>query len=277
MTVNLYQSLTTTSGVAGFITIAGAKPPLVLITGYTGTLFHWNKSFISELAKVYRVYLLDNRKVGISDSHNEASIAGMAQDLLDFIVAAKIEKPILLGWSMGGMIVQEFCKHHQHLIQGMCLISSVANANAANKDFYDFILDKDSLSEQQVNNKLFYYLFAESSDDKIETYFINNAISISNYPYRFTAQADQFQANAYNLWGGMQQQDYNKIKCPVLLLWANNDKVVPLHAQHHMLSSMTTAKLIAYATGGHFMFQQHSHKIARDIINFFNLKKINYV
>jgi pimeloyl-ACP methyl ester carboxylesterase len=269
MTEIIYQSIITSSGVAGFATTNEDKPPLILVTGYTGTLFHWNKHFVNELAKIYQVYLLDNRKVGLSNSVNEDTISGMAQDLYDFMIAAKINKPVILGWSMGGMIVQEFCKKFQYLIQGICLISSVPNVKAANKDFYNFILNKDKLSTEEINNKLSFYLFSRASDAKIETYLVNNAVAISNYSYRFTNLAHQFQINAYNQWQGMQQQDYNKINCPVLLLWAKDDNVVPQQPQQYILNSINESKLIAYASGGHFVFHQKPHKIAHDIINYF--------
>jgi pimeloyl-ACP methyl ester carboxylesterase len=43
---------------------AGSGPPLVLITGYGGTMEGWDRRFVDALAEHYRFVIFDNAGIG---------------------------------------------------------------------------------------------------------------------------------------------------------------------------------------------------------------------
>ena len=46
------------SGQVGYLAIGDdSLAPMILLVGYSGNLLHWNKQFVENLAKHYRVYL----------------------------------------------------------------------------------------------------------------------------------------------------------------------------------------------------------------------------
>lgn len=80
-------------------------PPLVLLPGITSPAITW--AFISErLAAFSRVITLDNRGRGLSSSGQDLSyyLADYADDAAGIIHALGIERPVVLGHSMGGRI-----------------------------------------------------------------------------------------------------------------------------------------------------------------------------
>jgi pimeloyl-ACP methyl ester carboxylesterase len=83
------------------------NPPLLAIMGLTGSRWHWRR-FPERFADAYRVITFDNRGVGESSVPRPPyTAAQMANDALGLMDHLGIEKAVILGVSMGGMIAQE--------------------------------------------------------------------------------------------------------------------------------------------------------------------------
>jgi pimeloyl-ACP methyl ester carboxylesterase len=106
-------------GVRIFYDVAGraGAPPLVLVHGYTASgRTNWELSgWVEALGKQYRLLIPDMRGHGRSEKpHNpEAySVPAMARDVLACMDAEGIERAIVFGYSMGGMITLELLLNH---------------------------------------------------------------------------------------------------------------------------------------------------------------------
>lgn len=80
----------------------GAQP-VVILHGIMGHRHEWD-AVTRTLAESYRVYALDQRGHGDSDWTDHYSPAAMADDLIEFVDHLAIERPHLIGHSMGGMV-----------------------------------------------------------------------------------------------------------------------------------------------------------------------------
>jgi pimeloyl-ACP methyl ester carboxylesterase len=86
--------------------IHGNGSPLVLIAGYTCDHTFWD-GLVPALAQRFKVIVFDNRGCGrSSDDGNPFSIETMARDAAGLISHLSLLKPIVVGQSMGGAIVQ---------------------------------------------------------------------------------------------------------------------------------------------------------------------------
>ncbi|MGD0607989.1 MAG: alpha/beta hydrolase [Streptosporangiaceae bacterium] len=93
----------TTLGTVAYRSI-GTGPPLVLITGASGTLDNWDPRFVDALAQHYRVVTFDNAGVGPTAALPvPLSIDAMASQTSALISALGLGRPDVLGWSMGSM------------------------------------------------------------------------------------------------------------------------------------------------------------------------------
>lgn len=262
-----YKSVKTNSGACGYVEL-GNGPPLIMVVGYTGTLFHWHGKFVHELAKYFRVYLVDNRKIGLSDSNNEESMSGFAKDIADFIDAMKLQKPYLLGWSMGGSAIQEFLKTYQDKVGAAILLASVPHMSYTNREFFEFISNNAGMSAEEYRRKIYYYFFSHHQYQSTKDEIAANALNFSNYKYRFEPAAKSLQDKAIQAWPGMGAADLAGIKIPVLLMWAKNDLVVTEEAVIFHADHLPLAKLIIYSGGGHFLLHENYQQCANDIISF---------
>ncbi len=86
---------------------AGAGPPLLLIQGLGYARWSW-EPIVPGLAARHRVVFFDNRGIGESDKPAGPYTARqMADDALQVLDEAGIERAHVLGASLGGMIAQE--------------------------------------------------------------------------------------------------------------------------------------------------------------------------
>ncbi len=268
-----YQNIITKSGQVGYIKL-GNGDPLILIVGYSGTLFHWNKTFIFELAKYFTLYLIDNRKIGFSNSSNSENIHGLAEDVVDFIEAMKLKIPSILGWSMGGVITQELIKNYGHKINKVILLASVPKMKYVNLEFMQFLVNSSNYSNEEFKERLYAFFFSETQYAKTKNYIAANAIKMSNYHYRFTKEAKSLQDAIIPFWSGMTIKSLEEIDNPVLLMRARNDLVVSEESLDFMFMHISKSKIIAYPTGGHFLIHHNPIGVARDIVNFFDSKEL---
>lgn len=79
------------------------KKPLILIHGNGGSVESLDDA-ASYLANDYTVYLTESRCHGQSSDPGEISYSLMAKDIVEFAEAMKLEKPLIMGHSDGGMI-----------------------------------------------------------------------------------------------------------------------------------------------------------------------------
>ena len=262
-----YKSVKTASGVTGYAKI-GNGSPLVLVVGYSGTLFHWNSQFVNELASSHTVYLIDNRMVGLSVSNNQESIAGFALDVVDFIQAMNLVKPIIAGWSMGGVIVQELLKTHEHIVSSAVLLATLSNMSYMDPGFHELLINSHKYEANEFRQRLYYYFFSKTDISQVKDIITSNALTFNDYQYRFTLEAKALQDAVVPIWSGIDSEELAKIKIPVLLLWSRDDAVVNSEAIRFLFAKLLDSKMIVYPKGGHFLIQTNPTQIARDINNF---------
>lgn len=79
----------------------GAGPPVIILHGLLGRGRNW-LSIARSLQERHAVHLLDLRNHGASPWADTMSYAAMAGDLAAYIAAEGLERPVVIGHSMGG-------------------------------------------------------------------------------------------------------------------------------------------------------------------------------
>ena len=268
-----YQSVKTRNGQVGYCK-TGSGQPLILIVGYSGTLYHWNRHFIDELSQNFTVYLVDNRKIGLSESKNDYSMLGMAQDVIDFIDALAILKPILFGWSMGGIITQSILKLRPEIASGITLLATVPHHNYTSPEFIQLLMNSEHLPANEFRLQLHAMFFSTEPSEKLKDFITEAAAKIFDYHYRFNFEAKELQDYSVATWAGSDATTLSNITVPTLILKARNDLVVSNDAAQFFATHIPWSKLIEYPIGGHFFLHQNPEEVAQDVTNFFNSYKL---
>ena len=93
----------------------GEGIPVLFLHGNTFSSEVWKKQFEAESLKKFRLIAYDLRGHGKSvkfgdakNAHRQYSLSRHAEDLRQVISALKLEKPVVVGWSLGGNIVLRY-------------------------------------------------------------------------------------------------------------------------------------------------------------------------
>jgi len=86
----------------------GTGQPLIILHGLFGQSDNWNTLAKQFSEKGFRVFTVDQRNHGLSPHSNDWNYEVMADDVMELINDHGLEKPVLLGHSMGGKTVMFF-------------------------------------------------------------------------------------------------------------------------------------------------------------------------
>ena len=100
-----------------------AAPPLLLLHGGNQSAHSWDLVSL-HLAGRYRVLALDQRGHGDSEWARDAAygIGEMAEDAIAFSAQQRLERPILMGHSMGGRVTMEVLKRRPGLARAAVFV-----------------------------------------------------------------------------------------------------------------------------------------------------------
>lgn len=105
--------------------LKGQGQPLVLLHGLGSSLLQWQKN-IQELSKHFAVYAFDFPGFGQSDpaEEDEVSMAYIPLFMRDLMETLKIEDPILVGGSFGGLIAMHYTIRYPDKVKKLVLMDS---------------------------------------------------------------------------------------------------------------------------------------------------------
>jgi esterase len=101
--------------------VVGHGPPLVILHGLFGSGRNWLQ-LANVLAQTHRVYLPDARNHGASAWSETMSYTDMALDMLAFIEREELQRPVVIGHSMGGKTAMALALQHPEVISGLAVI-----------------------------------------------------------------------------------------------------------------------------------------------------------
>lgn len=110
----------------------GEGPPIVLVHGFTGNVRNWALN-IPALRDRFRCVSLDLPGHGLSARPAEMEayeLPKMARVVWGAIKALGLERPVLMGHSMGGMISQYVALDHSEAIRALVLVDTAAETIA---------------------------------------------------------------------------------------------------------------------------------------------------
>ncbi len=164
-----------TNGIDMYYELQGHGQPLVLIAGYTGDHTFW-KLMKEELAKQFTVLVFDNRGIGqTKDSGDDFSLELMADDTMALIKTLGIERPHILGQSMGGAIAQLIARNDAQHIDKLIILNSAAKLNIRTMKTLENLF---KLREAQISFDLFI-------DTALPWFFSNSFLAVPDYIMAF--------------------------------------------------------------------------------------------
>jgi len=140
--------------------------PILLVHGFGAKKEHWIAQ-VGALSEKYKVILFDNRDAGkTSRSNRPYTMETLANDIKCLMDKLNIDKTHIIGWSMGGAIVQNFVLKYPERVNKVILINTFLDLpadeggiEALKKSRFDEIemIKKDPEKAYWQNVRIFFY------------------------------------------------------------------------------------------------------------------------
>ncbi|TPI82745.1 alpha/beta hydrolase [Mesorhizobium sp. B2-8-9] len=105
-----------------YVELAGAEPPLLLIHGFTDTSRSF--SLLTPHLSGRRLIMPDLRGHGASNAGEGCSVVDFAEDIAGLIRRLRLDRPVVVGHSLGGMVSIALAAQYPELIGGMVILAS---------------------------------------------------------------------------------------------------------------------------------------------------------
>lgn len=259
--------------------IDGEGYPLFLIHGFGTKKETWIAQ-VPELSKHFKVITLDNRGAGKSERPDaKYTMEVFADDINALMGYLGIEKANIAGWSLGGMIVQNFILKYPERVNKLILINT-------NYGFPDEggpeVYKNMRLSELEMKKvdptkawwqaarSTFYLKFrkeleANPSKKWYGLWSAEERIKMSTIDPP-TEKDIHMQAEALKTHDTFSR--LNTVKSPTLLLTASNDKLTPKISMEGIHEKIPNSTLVVIDKAGHNSPLEKAPEVNQKIIDF---------
>lgn len=254
-------------------------PTLLLIHGYTASTYVW-KTVAPMLADLhFHVVAVDLIGFGYSDKPAwfEYTIAAQARMIERFMNRLGIGKATIIGSSYGGAVASTLALDYAERVEKLVLVSAVCNDELLDEPMLKlaavpvlgeilapFVLDSTALSKRRMRGS-----FAPANqylvtDERAEA--VVNPLKAKDAHHSVLASARNWDANRI-------QEDAHLINQPTLLIWGENDSVIPVHNGQYLYDAMLNSRLVVLKNCGHLPQEEKPERFVALVSEFYLDKK----
>ncbi|MHC4806643.1 MAG: alpha/beta fold hydrolase [Planctomycetota bacterium] len=247
--------------------IRGDGPPLVMIMGLAISAQGWF-SQVPEFQKRFRCILFDNRGTGDSDKPDSTYTTRiMANDVLGLLDALRISRAHIIGFSLGGLVAQEFVLTYPQKVGKLILSNTFSKLNSFGRRLLGTW--KHSVEKGEFSlflRDLLAWLFTPEYIKHHARDLAAFKLAIQGKPHLAAALIRQIEA--------IERHDTSKrlgrIRSPTLVLSAACDRMVPPSRSEELTARIPNATLEILPRGGHAAFIEEPELYNAAVLSFLN-------
>jgi pimeloyl-ACP methyl ester carboxylesterase len=244
-------------------------PTLLFLHGFSQCHLSWRRQFQSALGLGFRLVAVDLRGHGYSDKPRGAYGDGRlwADDLQAVISSLQLERPLLVGWSYGAMVVADYLRHYgQAHLSGIHFVSPMVKSGSEEA----FAL----LAPEMLG--LIPGLFTHEEPacrSTLETFvsLLHHAPVSAQTRNLVLGYTQQVPAHVRESLGSRSVDNddvLHRLTLPVLVTHGLQDRIVLPDSSHHLASVVPDAQVSFYPGVGHSPFWEDSRRFNRELAAF---------
>jgi len=251
--------------------LKGSGPPLVMIMGLSGNLDWWGPDTIEPLSKDFTLLLFDNRDAGQTRTLGPPAqycIRDMAEDTVGLMNHVGLDRPHILGLSMGGMVAQELVLAHpdrvDRLVLGCTTPSSSRGVAPAPEVLAEMIAPREGLTLADLADRLIKVLFTPEWVEANQSRMPELLERLSRDPIRPDAYVRQLTAIS-----GFDALDrLAEISRPTLVVHGDRDILLPAENGRILAREIPGARLEVFEGAAHGLNVEQPERFVRLVREF---------
>jgi pimeloyl-ACP methyl ester carboxylesterase len=242
----------------------GQGSPIVLIHGFAGSTYTW-RELIPLLARDYTVYAVDLLGFGLSDKPGDGdySLSDQGNLILDLIAALKLQRPALVGHSMGGVVAALAAVQSPYTASRLVLIDA-GFYHGGPPEFVKYLFFPFDVAAARwfYTKGVRTMSLRRSYNDQslITEALVYNYLKPAGTPGAAAAVARM------NKYGFVRYEDLCvRIRTPTLLVWGRDDRIVPLTDAERIRQEIAGSLLAVVDDAGHMAHEERPRQVAAAI------------
>jgi len=230
--------------------------PLLFFMHFTGTMDHWDPALTDGFAHDREVILFNNAGISSSSGEVPTSIEEMAQHAAAFTDALGIEKLDALGFSMGGLIAQQFSIGRPNLVRKLILVGTGPRSGEGMASLTPEAQEIFGAKYDPADELWLRVFFTPSKQSQAagRKYLERQRARNGDRDPLPNAKVAPAQVAALQKWGAPAKDPYaylKKITQPTLVVNGSNDVIVYTVNSFILQQNLPNAQLILYPDSNH--------------------------
>jgi pimeloyl-ACP methyl ester carboxylesterase len=268
-----------------FINVDGARvhfqefgdtrnPPIILIHGFTASVYVWNTVAPVIADAGFHVIAIDLIGFGYSEKPPwfEYTINAQARMIARFMDRLGLGKATLIGSSYGGAVAATLALDYAARVEKLVLVDAVINDDLKNHPILrlgsvrglgevitPFLVDSKRYMRRRMHSTLAEVNHHMITDERVE----NIVRPLSNAEGHRSALATSRNWNANRI-----EHDAHLINHPTLLIWGEDDTVIPVKNGHKLYDAILHSRLVILKDCGHVPQDEKSDAFAEVVTEF---------
>ena len=256
-----------------------SRPTIILIHGYTASLYVW-KTTAPMLANAgFHVIAIDLVGFGYSDKPSwfDYAITSHARMIARFMNRLGIGRASVVGSSYGGAVAATLALDYPERVEKLVLVSTVCNDDlkrhpilklaaipGVGEVLAPFLAGSRAFQRHRMRGTLARVNHELITDERVEAILRPLSAADAHHSLLATSRA----------WSACRiEQDAHLIKQPTLIIWGEDDKVIPASDGQKLLESIPHSRFVIFKDCGHVAQEEKSELFVEIVAEFCKYKK----
>jgi pimeloyl-ACP methyl ester carboxylesterase len=255
-----------------FIEVAGARihyldkgsgPAIVILHGLGGQMGNFTYALLERLTDEFRVILMDRPGSGYSTRARGATgrLSEQAATVAEFIRKLALERPLLVGHSLGGAVALSVALDHPEVVKGLALIAPVTHLPEKVPGPFRALDIKSKTLRWLVAWTVATPLGIRRGKAILGAIFSPEAAP-ADFPTRAGGLLGLRPRSFYNTSSDMRAvnldlramvERYSSLRVPVRILFGTSDRVLSHHVNGEAMKAKSSMASLELVAGGHML------------------------
>jgi pimeloyl-ACP methyl ester carboxylesterase len=246
--------------------------PIVMLHGTESWSFTWRATLQALGADTrFRAYAPDMRGFGFTERAPDTlyNLEGYAEHIEEFIDTLRLDDPILVGSSLGGEVALKIALNRPGRIRGLVLVDPyLGGTSRLRAGLTRLVVPPFDTTTVRARER-----WLLRSDLSLR-YFDPGSVNLDEVVTNVRKALDQ--RGAENALIEMSrtpstpisQEDLARLVLPTLIVWGQQDQIVPVAQAHPLSAAIPGSRLLIYARTGHLPQEEQRERFAADLREF---------
>jgi pimeloyl-ACP methyl ester carboxylesterase len=247
-----------------------ASPPVVLIPGWGCSVYTYNRNMPALADAGFRVIAVDLKGHGLSDkplASDEYTIESLVEHLRDILDALELDRPALVGHSLGGSLIYHFASRYPERARCLGMLSPVGLKGVPLMRLYRFLTPAAltplirmikprvivTLALMRVYGKRAHFTQRDVEEYLAPSQFPNFALAMRELLHMYD-------------WNAAEGRQLARVDLPAAGAWGSLDHLMPDDGMGIYVSLMPQVVLRAIRDAGHIITEETPDEVNEVLI-----------